>query len=86
MILFRYRWFKISNITKYRIRSVLFIAFFWTLTDWITVLMRNQDVDHLHREHSLWIRAILMFVLSVIMGYLFVYKLKKFLRHYPLWL
>ena len=86
MKLFRYRWFKISNITKYRIRSVLFIAFFWTLTDWITVLLRNQDVEKIHRENSLWMRELLMFVLSIIMGYLFVYKLKKFLRHYPLWL
>ena len=86
MILFRYRWFKISNITKYRIRSVLFIAFFWTLTDWISVLMRNQQVENIHRENSLWMRELLMFVLSIIMGYLFVYKLKRFLRHYPLWL
>ena len=85
MILFRYRWFKISNITKYRIRSVLFIAFFWTLTDWITVLLRNQDTDVTHREHSLWMRELLMFILSIIMGYLFVYKMKRFLRHYPLW-
>jgi adenylate cyclase len=86
MKLFRYRWFKISNITKYRIRSVLFIAICWTLTDWITVLLRNQEIDKIHREHSLWMRELLMFVLSIIMGYLFVYKFKKFLRHYPLWL
>ncbi len=86
MKLFRYRWFKISNITKYRIRSVLFIAFFWTLTDWILVLLRNQEIDRVNREHSLWMREILMFTLSVIMGYLFVYKLRKLLRHYPLWL
>ncbi len=86
MILFRYRWFKISNITKYRIRSVLFIAISWTLVDWITVLLRNQDIDKIHREHSLWMRELLMFILSVIMGYLFVYRFKKLLRHYPLWL
>lgn len=86
MILFRYRWFKITNITKYRIRSVLFIALFWTLTDWILVLLRNQEMERVNREHSLWMREILMFVLSIIMGYLFVYKFKKLLRHYPLWL
>ena len=86
MKLFRYRWFKISNITKYRIRSVLFIAIFWTMVDWITVLLRNQETDLIHREHSLWMRELLMFLLSIIMGYLFVYRLKKFLRHYPLWL
>ncbi len=86
MKLFRHRWFKISNLTKYRIRSVLFIAFFWTLIDWIVVLLRNQDIDKIHREHSLWIREILIFILSIIMGYLFVYRLKKMLEHYPLWL
>ncbi|MDB5200055.1 MAG: adenylate/guanylate cyclase protein [Chitinophagaceae bacterium] len=86
MILFRYRWFKISNITKYRIRSVLFIALLWTLVDWITVLLRNQEIaSHVQREHSLWMREILMFILSVIMGYLFVYKFKRMMRHYPLW-
>lgn len=86
MKLFRYRWFKVSNITMYRIRSVLFIAISWTIVDWITVLLRNQDTDQIHREHSLWMREILMFILSIIMGYLFVYKFKRMLRHYPLWL
>ncbi len=86
MKLFRYRWFKISNITKYRVRSVLFIAFFWTLTDWVTVLLRNVEIEKVNREHSLWMREILMFLLSLIMGYLFVIKLKKLLRNYPLWL
>ena len=70
MKLFRYRWFKISNITKYRIRSVLFIAFFWTLIDWVTVLLRNVEIEKVDREHSLWMREILMFLLSLIMGYL----------------
>ena len=86
MKLFKRKWFKFSNISKYRIRSVIFIAFFWTLTDWILVVLKNQEIDKIHREHSLWMREILMFLLSVIMGYLFVYKLKKMLRHYPLWL
>ncbi len=86
MILFGHRWFRISNITKYRIKSVLFIAFFWTLSDWILVLLNNQALEKVNREHNLWMREIIMFSLSVIMGYLFVYKLKKLLSHYPLWL
>ena len=86
MKLFRYRWFKISNITKYRIRSVLFIAFFWTLIDWVTVLLRNQEIDKIHREHSLWMRELIMFFLSLIMSYLFVIKLKQLLKNYPLWM
>lgn len=87
MILFRYRWFRISNLTKYRIRSVLFIALLWTFVDWITILLRNQELSsNVQREHSLWMRELLMFILSVIMSYLFVYRLKRLLRNYPLWL
>ena len=86
MKLFRYRWFKISNVTKIRIRSVLFIAVFWTVIDWILVLLKNNSSENFHRVHSIWVRELLIFVLSIIMGYLFVYKLKKLLRHYPLWL
>ena len=82
----RHRLFKISNITKYRIRSVLFIALFWTLTDWLIVVFKNQEIDRVNREHSLWMRELLMFILSIIMAYLFVIKLKELLRHYPLWL
>ena len=85
MKLFRHRWFKISNITKFRIRSVLFIALLWTFVDWVTVLLRNQEIERVDREHSLWMRELLMFVLSMIMSYLFVYRLKKLLRNYPLW-
>lgn len=85
MNFFRYRWFRISNITKYRIRSVLFIALFWTLVDWIIVLLKNQEVDRANRVHSLWVRELLIFVISIIMGYLFVYKFKRLLRNYPLW-
>src|SRR5688572_18334495 len=86
MILFRHRWFKISNITKYRIRSVLFIALIWTFVDWVTTLLRNAEMSRVNRESSLWMREILMFVLSVIVAYLFVYRLKRILKHYPLWL
>lgn len=86
MRLFRYRWFKITNITKYRIRSVIFIALFWTAIDWVLVLLKNNSTDNIHRVHSLWIRELLIFTLSIIMGYLFVYKLKKLLRNYPLWI
>lgn len=87
MILFRQRWFKISNLTKYRIRSVLFIALLWTFVDWVSILLRNQEItSSVQREHSLWMRELLMFILSIIMGYLFVYRLKKLLQNYPLWL
>ena len=75
--------FYISNLNKIRLRTVIYIALSWTLIDFVIVLLREDQ--HVHTK-SLWLREILMFLVSLIMGYLFVYRLKKMLRQYPLWL
>src|ERR1700754_3129738 len=80
----RRSFFRISHVNQFRIKSVLFIAILWTLTDFIVVLLRG-DSEPVKRTNSLWFREGLIFFLSLIMGYLFVYKLKKILRSYPLW-
>lgn len=85
MKLFKNKSLRISNVTKHRVRSIMFIAVIWTLTDFAAVLMRN-DSGLQNATRNLWLREILIFVVSIIMGYLFVYKLKKILRNYPLWL
>ncbi len=77
------RIFYLSPITRIRAKSVLYIAIFWTIVDYIIVLLR--DDEHLH-EKSIWLREIFMFFLSLVMGYLFVCKLKKLLSNYPLWI
>jgi len=78
----RSRSWKISNVTKHRVKSILFIAVIWTLTDLAAVLMRDSK----EAPHNWVVRELLIFVVSIIMGYLFVFKLKKILRNYPLWL
>lgn len=75
--------FKISTINKLRIKTVLFIAAFWTATDFIIELLRQPTRLH---ENTLWVREVLMFSVSVVMSYLFIYQLKKILRNYPLWI
>ncbi len=75
--------FYISNVNKARIKTVLFIAIFWTVIDWAILLMRGQTGVH---PNSIWFRESLIFVMSLIMGYLFVYRLKRMFRHYPLWI
>lgn len=77
--------FKISNVDKYRWRSVIFVAFLWTLVDFIMLLLRDERTDY-KAANSVWFREALVFAVSVLMGYLFVYKLKKVLRTYPLWI
>ena len=77
------RLFKISTVKRLRIKTVIFIAIFWTAIDFVILIMRT---DTPVRENSIWFREALMFGVSLIMGYLFVFRLKKMLRNYPLWI
>src|SRR5665647_53639 len=77
-----FKLFKISTLNKLTIKTVIFIAVFWTAIDFVIVLLRNQAQVH---TNSLWYREILIFCISLNMGYVFVYRLKKMLRDYPLW-
>jgi adenylate cyclase len=77
------RFFKISNVNRLRIRTILFIGVFWTAIDLVIVMLRVDEEQH---RHGLLFREILIFIVSLIMGYIFVYRLKKMLRHLPLWL
>ncbi|HXR84115.1 MAG TPA: adenylate/guanylate cyclase domain-containing protein [Hanamia sp.] len=75
--------FKISHLNKIRIRTVLFIGIFWTAIDLVIFLLNQPPQSHLH---SIWTRELFMFLVSLGMGYLFVYRLKRMLRNSPLWL
>lgn len=77
------RLFRITNVNKIRLRSVIFIAFFWTAIDFVIVLLRVDQQTH---GKTLLFREALIFLASLIMGYLFVYSLNKILRRLPLWL
>lgn len=76
------RFFHFSNITRIRFRTVLYIAFFWTAIDFVIVLFREDQQPH---TKTLWLREAFIFFVSIIMGYLFVFRLKKMLRRFPLW-
>ena len=82
MITFK-RFFHLSNVNKIRLRTVVYIAFFWTSIDFVIALLREDQQVH---NKALWFREILIFLVSLIMGYLFVFRLKKMLRNLPLWL
>lgn len=72
-----------SHLGKLRLKTVIYIALFWTIIDFIVVLLRTDEQEH---NNSLWFRELLMFSVSLVMGYLFVYRLRKMSRRYPLWL
>jgi len=84
MKIFNRYYLKISNVNKFRILSVIYISVFWTVMDLLIALVRNEGNDDPLK--ALWVRELLIFSISLMMGYLFVFKLKKILRNYPLWL
>ncbi len=82
MLSFR-RFFYISNLNKLRLKTVLYVALFWTIIDFIVVLLRTDTPE---RQSSLLFREILMFSISLLMSYIFVYKLRRMSRRFPLWM
>ncbi|MEO8414518.1 MAG: adenylate/guanylate cyclase domain-containing protein [Ginsengibacter sp.] len=75
--------FHISNVNKIRLRTVVYIALFWTAIDFVIALLRTHEQMH---TKTTGFREALIFSVSLIMGYLFVFRLRKMLRHFPLWL
>ncbi len=67
---------QIKGISRYRLRRIMYIAIFWTVID---IIIKVLDVYDFNREimHSIIVRECLVFVMSFIMGYLFVYTLKQ---------
>jgi adenylate cyclase len=68
---------------KYRIKQVITVAFFWTIVDLLTVVLRTEQ--RLYGElNSIRLRETLVFSMSLVMGYLLVVKLKRAFRKIPL--
>ncbi|MEO6818141.1 MAG: adenylate/guanylate cyclase domain-containing protein [Ginsengibacter sp.] len=75
--------YHISGVRKIAIRTVFLVALFWTAIDFVILLLEeNRQVHHT----SLFFREVLLFSVSLIMGYLFVYRMKTLFSHLPLWL
>lgn len=83
MKIFNTKYFKISNVNKYRLKAILYIAIFWTLTDFLTVLARENTVNN---SKSIWVRESVIFLVGLIIAYIFVFKLKKIFRGHALWI
>jgi adenylate cyclase len=70
----------LTNFSKYKIKTILYIALFWTLIDTIVVLFfKDAHLKSPIKSHIL--REVAVFIMSGIMGYLFVYTLKNVFRN-----
>ncbi len=73
-----------SGVSKYRFRRVLYIALFWTLIDIVVSILNNYLL--LNSPLSLLIRSCLVFLMSLLMGYMFVFTLRGIFRNSSLWI
>ncbi len=69
-----------SGFGKYRIRTILIIAVFWTLIDIVAVLLFKDSNMRSPFKSSL-LREVAVFIMSLVMGYLFVFTLKHVFRN-----
>ncbi|MCY7291475.1 MAG: adenylate/guanylate cyclase domain-containing protein [Ferruginibacter sp.] len=71
-----------QGIKKFRIRRVFYIAIFWMFIDMVSTIL-NFNTHESHTK-SILLRAILVFCMSGIMGYLFVFTLRNIFKNKPL--
>ncbi len=69
-----------SGAGKYWLRTIIYIAIFWTLIDIIAVLLFKESSNKSPFKSGL-LREFAVFVMSCGMGYLFVFKLKNVFRN-----
>ena len=69
----------LSPLRRYRFKRVINIALFWTVADFIYTILSYQGLKE-HTTSSLIIRAMLIFVISLFLGYLFAFTLRRILR------
>ncbi len=74
-----------SGLGKYRMRTIFYISIFWTLID--VMMMLLSDLEHLASPvKGILLREVFVFFMSLVLGYLFVFTLKKLFRRFPLWI
>jgi len=71
-----------SVVGKYHMRTILYIAVFWTLIDIVVTFLVKDGVTNSPFK-SFMLREIAVFIMSGIMGYLFVFTLKNVFRNSP---
>ncbi len=70
---------RLSGVGKYRLKTILFIAVFWTLVDVIVILLFKQGNTNSPFKFIIY-REIAVFIMTAVMGYLFVFALRSIFR------
>src|SRR3954454_18453531 len=69
-----------SFVSRYRFSLILYISVFWTFIDFIIVLTRPEPAYY-SLTSAIVLRSLLVFLMSLVIGYLLVFKLKRLFRN-----
>jgi len=72
--------FTFSFVSRYRFKLILYISIFWTLLDVVIVLTRPEPTYYSFAS-AIALRSSLVFFMSLGIGYLLVFKLKRLFRN-----
>ena len=78
-------YFTLSTVLKYRFSLIVYIAVFWTILDFIVLLSRTEPTYYSFAS-AVVLRSFLVFIMSTLIGYLLVFKLRKKFTNMSLWL
>jgi len=72
-----------SFVSRYRFSLIFYMSVCWTVVDLVMVLTRPQPTYY-SIASAIALRSFLVFVMSLVIGYLLVFKLRRMFRHRPL--
>jgi adenylate cyclase len=81
-------------MNRFRFKLILLIAATWTVVDTAYILLRFRLLDipskyyffEYNEWHAILLRAIIIFFMSGVMGYVLVFNFKRNARNLPLWI
>lgn len=76
--------FNFSFVSRYKFSLILYISIAWTIIDLVMVLTRREPTYYSFGS-AVALRSSLVFIMSVGIGYLLVFKLRTMFRNRSLW-
>ncbi len=75
----------LSFVNRYRVQLIIFLSLFWTMLDLVIVFTR-QEPTYYSMGSEIGLRTVLVFIMSILINIVLVFRLKRLFRGIPLWL
>jgi adenylate cyclase len=72
--------FTFSFVSRYRFSLIVYISVFWTIIDFVIVLTRPEPAYYSFAS-AIALRCVLVFLMSLAIGYILVFKLRRLFRN-----